>query len=118
MHTCYHLDVACMSSVMDFRELYDHIQGLEPDPDMRWRLVYRVKRSLDCDQVGGYGKDQCYLAGAVKILLNRKLINFNLLFTGKLCYDEVDKVKRIIRKDGCLKPPYFRSVHYSGIPYL
>ena len=96
---------------MGFRELYEHIGGLEPDPDLRWRLVYRVKRAMESEEVGGYGKDQCYLAGAVKILLNRKRIDFPLLFTGKLCYDEVDKVKRIIRKDGCLKPPYFALVY-------
>ncbi len=99
-----------MSTVMGFRELFEHIGGLEPDPDQRWRLVYRVKRKLDANDVGGYGKDQCYLAGAVKILLNRKKLDFQLLFTGKLCYDEVEKVKRIIRKDGCLKPPYFKFV--------
>ncbi|XP_075242523.1 uncharacterized protein LOC142337253 isoform X2 [Convolutriloba macropyga] len=102
--------IACMSTVMGFRELYEHIGGLEPDPDLRWRLVYRVKRAMESEEVGGYGKDQCYLAGAVKILLNRKRIDFPLLFTGKLCYDEVDKVKRIIRKDGCLKPPYFADM--------
>ena len=103
-------DAACMATVMGFRELYEHLGGIEPDPEPRWRLVYRIKRSLGAEELGGYGKDQCYLAGAVKILLNRRKLNFPMLFSGKLSYDEVDKIRRTVRLEGCLRSPYLELV--------
>lgn len=105
-----HYYAACMASVMGFRELYEHLQGIEPETEPRWRLVYRIKRSLGAEELGGYGKDQCYLAGAVKILLNRRKLNFPMLFSGKLSYDEVDKIKRTVRMEGCLKSPYLDNM--------
>lgn len=105
-----HYYAACMSTVMGFRELYEHLGGVEPDPEPRWRLVYRIKRSLGAEELGGYGKDQCYLAGAVKILLNRKKLNFPMLFSGKLSYDEVDKIRRTVRMEGCLRSPYLDNM--------
>ena len=50
----------------------------------------RVKRGMeDTSQPGGYYKDQCYLIGAVKILQERKNLDFVGLMCGKLSLENV-----------------------------
>ena len=47
--------------------------------------MLRVKRGLtDTSQKGGLYKDQVYLEGAVKILSQRKALNFTALLCGKI----------------------------------
>lgn len=46
------------------------------------------------------------LAGAVQILRNIDNIDFSVLFTGRVCWDEVNRIKRIVRMD-CVKYPIF-----------
>ncbi len=51
----------------------------------------------------------CYQSettGAVEILKNLDKIDFNLLYAGKVCIDELPRVKRLARLD-CLKLPHF-----------
>ncbi|XP_072021972.1 microtubule-associated tyrosine carboxypeptidase 1-like [Amphiura filiformis] len=98
---------ACKATEMSFQELFDHLQFYIRDCNLRWKYVMRVKRGLhDTNDVGGYGKDQCYFTGAVDILRNIDKIDFNLLYSGKVCIDELPRVKRIARLD-CLKLPNF-----------
>ncbi|XP_077977833.1 microtubule-associated tyrosine carboxypeptidase 1-like [Glandiceps talaboti] len=98
---------SCKATEMTFEELYDHLQHYVQNPEQRWKHVMRVKRGLENpNDLGGYGKDQCYFAGAVEILRNIDNIDFPLLYAGKLCVDETSRVKRIARME-CIKLPHF-----------
>ncbi|XP_070568776.1 microtubule-associated tyrosine carboxypeptidase 1-like [Ptychodera flava] len=98
---------SCKATEMTFEELYDHLQHYVKNPEQRWKHVMRVKRGLENpNDLGGYGKDQCYFAGAVEVLRNIENIDFQLLYAGKLCLDEVSRVKRIARME-CIKLPHF-----------
>ena len=52
----------------------------------------------------GNGKHST-LSGAVRILRNAEDIDFKLLYSGKICFDELNRVKRISR--GSVKLPHF-----------
>lgn len=53
-----------MSEKMTFKELFQHLEEFVQDPERRWHYVMRVKRHLpDPNDLGGLGKDQCYLEG-------------------------------------------------------
>ena len=57
-------DVACKATEMSFQELFDHLHLYIRDCNLRWKYVMRVKRGLqDANDIGGYGKDQCYFKG-------------------------------------------------------
>ena len=47
-----------------------------------------------------------YISGAVEILRNVENIDFPLLFSGKICVDELNRIKRLARMD-CIKLPLF-----------
>merc|ERR1712025_1297336 len=63
------------------------------------RLVKRVDKGLG-------RHDQSYFIGAVRLLKNRKNINFQMLMSGRLLPNELNRVKRLIRKCS-LKIPDF-----------
>jgi hypothetical protein len=46
------------------------------------------------------------IAGAVEILQNIDDLDFNVLFSGKVCVDEVNRVHRLARKE-CIRLPTF-----------
>lgn len=57
-------DAACKAAEMTFKQLFDHLTLFVKSPDHRWRLCMRIKRGLiDPNDLGGYGKDQCYFEG-------------------------------------------------------
>lgn len=57
-------DTACKSAEMTFKELFNHLARFLHNPEQRWKHVVRVKRGLqDPNDIGGYGKDQCYFEG-------------------------------------------------------
>ncbi|KAK3747754.1 hypothetical protein QZH41_008784 [Actinostola sp. cb2023] len=98
---------ACMAQKMTFKELFDHLGLHVCDFEQRFKLVMRVKRLLvDCNAYGGSGQDQCYFEGAVRILRDTHDIDFKLLYAGRICTDELARVRRIARRD-CLRFPYF-----------
>jgi len=98
---------ACMSTEMSFKELFEHLAMYIYDPEQRWKQVVRAKRCLsDCSEVGGCGYDQCYFEGAVMILRQVNEIDLKLLYAGKICCDELQRIKRIARQD-CVKLPHF-----------
>jgi hypothetical protein len=94
---------------MTFEQLFNHMERYIELPDERWKLVTRVKRGIsDPNFVGCYARDQSYFEGAIEILENLDKIDFNLLMSGKLCVDELERVKRIARTD-CIRTPKFFS---------
>ncbi|KAK7107849.1 microtubule-associated tyrosine carboxypeptidase 1-like isoform X1 [Littorina saxatilis] len=102
---------SCKSTEMNFKQLFDHLGQFLHNPEQRWKHVMRVKRGLiDSNDLGGYGKDQCYFEGAVAILRNIDNINFKLLMTGKICYDEVARVKRMARLGSVCLPAIMQDM--------
>ncbi|XP_033095961.1 uncharacterized protein KIAA0895-like [Anneissia japonica] len=98
---------ACKSLEMSFQQLYDHLGLYVKDSNYRWKLVMRVKRVLDdVNDLGGYGKDQCYFTGAVQLLRSIDEIDFPLLYSGRICVEELPRVRRLARLE-CIKLPSF-----------
>ena len=66
LQTCFFLvlDIACKASEMTFKQLFEHLKIYVENPEWRWRHCVRVKRGLlNPNDIGGYGKDQCYFEG-------------------------------------------------------
>ncbi|XP_071956157.1 microtubule-associated tyrosine carboxypeptidase 1-like [Antedon mediterranea] len=98
---------ACKSLEMSFQQLYDHLGTYVRDSNYRWKLVMRVKRVLDdVNDVGGYGKDQCYFTGAVQLLRNIDETDFVLLYSGRIAVEELPRIRRLARMN-CIKLPTF-----------
>ena len=96
-----------MSESMTFRELFDHMEIYVPNKDQRFKHVMRTKRALEHPvEKGGIGNDQCYFQGAVEILRNLENVNLTTMYSGKVCYDEINRIKRLARMD-CIKIPKF-----------
>ena len=51
------------------------------------------------------------LPGAVTILRNVDKIDFNILMSGKICYDEIDRIKRIVRKNVIKVPVFMKNMN-------
>ena len=57
-------DIACKATEMTFKQLFEHLSLYVANPEWRWRHCVRVKRGLlNPNDIGGYGKDQCYFEG-------------------------------------------------------
>jgi len=98
---------SCKAVTMSFSDLFEHLGQYVKNPDLRWRHVMRIKRGLvDPQDLGGYGNDQCYFEGAVEILRNIDTIDFLTLYAGRVCLDEIQRVKRMARTN-CIKLPTF-----------
>ena len=53
---------------MTFKQLFEHLKIYVENPEWRWRHCVRVKRGLlNPNDIGGYGKDQCYFEGIVHV---------------------------------------------------
>ncbi|CAH8867833.1 unnamed protein product [Trichobilharzia szidati] len=89
------IDGSCMAEYLPFKELFEHLGKYVSNEEQRWKHCMRIKRCLPSqDKCGGYGKDQRYFEGAVKILRNQANVDFNLLMAGKLTLEETNKVRR------------------------
>ena len=78
-------------------------------PEERWKHVTRVKRGIsDPFEVGCYSRDQAYFEGAIEILEKIDEIDFKVLMCGKLCVDELERIKRVSRTE-CIKMPKFSA---------
>jgi len=98
---------ACMASEMTFKELFDHLAHYIRNDEQRWKHVMRIKRGLqNPNDLGGCGKDQCYFEGAIDILRQLDTIDFRLLMAGKICLEDLPRVRRMARQD-CIKIPLF-----------
>jgi hypothetical protein len=103
--------LACMADSMTFEQLYNHMAAYIEIPDERWKLVTRVKRGIsDPHAVGGYSRDQSYFEGAIDILQNLDDIDFNLLMSGKICLDELERIKRLSRVGTIKLPKFFQNM--------
>jgi hypothetical protein len=96
-----------MAHRMTFEQLYNHMDRYISNSEERWKYVTRVKRGISNPyEFGCYSRDQVYFEGAVEILETLDEIDFISLMCGKLCLDEVNRVKRVARTD-CIKIPKF-----------
>eukprot|EP00347_Sterkiella_histriomuscorum_P022540 403338105 len=87
------------AQTFSFVELFKDLEKFIQDPHRRWKYVMRVKRGLQNSQEpGGFYKDQVYLRGAVDILKNRKNLNFEDLYAGKIALDDVLLISNDIKK--------------------
>jgi hypothetical protein len=92
-----HYYSVCAGSRMGFKELFDDLAKYVEDPERRWTQCLRVKRGIvDMSEVGGvFCKDQVYLAGAIRILKQRKSLDFKLLYSGKVGLDDIPKIASV-----------------------
>jgi hypothetical protein len=96
-----------MAYRMTFEQLYKHMETYISSPDDRWKHVTRVKRGIsNPNEIGCYSRDQSYFEGAIEILENLDEIDFDALMSGKLCVDELNRVRRLARTSA-LKLPKF-----------
>ena len=98
-----------MAPRMDSDQLHHHLGKYIDDHEFRKRIVFCVKRSQSGDSTSGnneevcsseengYGWDQCYFSGAIKILRKLDEIDFFLVHGGKLALEDLERVKRIAR---------------------
>lgn len=107
----YFSDLACMADRMTFEQLYNHMEKYIEIPEERWKLVTRVKRGIsDPNQIGCYSRDQSYFEGAIDILRNLDTIDFIALMSGKICLDEVERIKRIARVNTLKIPKFMKDM--------
>ena len=96
---------------MTFEQLYNHMESYVESPEERWKLITRVKRGISDPHVTGcYARDQSYFEGAVEILENIEKTDFYLLMSGKICLDELDRIKKISRLDNIKLPKFFNNI--------
>ena len=105
---------------MDPDQLHHHLVKYVDDHEFRSKIVFRVKRSFreGCNSdENGYGWDQCYFSGAIKILHRLNEIDFVRLHCGRLALEDLERVKRIARTS-VIKLPWFLSergaVNFGG----
>ena len=93
---------AVKSSTMSFVELFEDLAKYIDTEQSRWKFALRLKRGYaDTGVPGGLYKDQCYLEGAVNFLQERKNIDIEGLFCGKISLEDLKKpkIQKIINKD-------------------
>ena len=98
---------------MSFVELYNDIEKYVDNPMSRFKHVLRVKRGLqDTSQPGGLYKDQVYLEGAVAILRERKTLDFEGLYCGKLSLEDLKKpfIERRLKKENIMMPSFMKNM--------
>lgn len=102
-----------MASQMSFVELFNHLEKYIDDPVKRFKEVSRVKRGLkDTGEPGGCYKDQVYLAGAIRILRSRHLIDFQKFFMGKLSLEDYfrPEIQKRIKCEGGTLPVFLEDM--------
>ena len=109
-YACAYL-ASAWAKTMSFRELFDRLEKYVADKDRRWKFCVNAKRGChDTSLPGGDGKVQSYFEGAVKILRNIRNIDIELLFCGKVALNQHDRVKRVVRRDGLILPPFAENI--------
>lgn len=98
---------------MSFSELFRDLAKYIDDPNRRWRKTVRVKRGItDTTVPGGLYKDQAYLEGAMKILHERKNLDFYALYSGKINVEDLSRpfMLKIIRMEELYMPTFFSDM--------
>lgn len=81
-----------------FTEMNTYLKRYVPDPERRWRMVFRHKRGItDTSQPGGFTKDLIYFEGVVTMWHWLHQNNYDLfyLYFGKLAYQDIEKAKEM-----------------------
>ena len=97
---------------MSFKEMYEDVEKYVHDPQQRFRFVARIKRGMeDTSQKGGMYKDTFYFEGAVRILKQRKEIDFKLLHCGKIGIDDFQRpfINKRIKPEKCIMPCFMKN---------
>jgi len=92
---------------MSFLELFQDLEKYIDNPERRWNECLRVKRGLvDTSVPGAFCKDQCYLEGALAILIQRDEIqDFKVLHCGRITLSDLTRVNRVVKPNVCT--PHF-----------
>lgn len=101
--------MCCKASEMSFSELYKDLEKYVDNPKLRYKYVLRVKRGLgDTSQPGGLYKDQVYLEGALKLLENRKNIDWHGFYSAKFNLEDLNRPKLMkkLKKDNIVLPKF------------
>ena len=104
---------AYQAGIMSFVDLYKDLEQYIDDPNRRWNFTLRVKRGIsDTSVPGGLYKDQVYLEGAVKILKERRNINFHALISGKISLEDLSRpfLMKIIKLENLIIPPFMKDM--------
>ncbi|MED6252298.1 hypothetical protein ATANTOWER_009868 [Ataeniobius toweri] len=104
-YTVYH------ASNMSFSQLFNHIARFVQDPDVRWEYCLRAKRGqTDTSQPGCFSKDQVYLDGILRILRNRRNIDFKMLTSlGKVSFEDVERLRSFAALNRTRIPHFMRD---------
>jgi len=82
--------MCCKAFEMSFAELFNDLEKYVDNPKLRYKYVLRVKRGLaDTSQPGGLYKDQVYLEGALRLLKERKNIDWHGFYSAKLNLEDL-----------------------------
>ena len=67
-------------------------------------------------------KDQVYLEGAINILKERKTLDFEGMFCGKLSLDDLKKnfIAKRLKKDNLILPPFMSNMdeYMNALDYI
>ena len=104
-----HYYSAVMANLLSFEDLYKDLEKYIDDGERRWSECLRVKRGfMEQTGPGCFCKDQVYLKGAIQILRERRNLDFRLLYSGKLCLEDIPRMKSLVRIDlDKVQLPYF-----------
>jgi len=93
--------------------LFKDLEKYVDNPRRRYKYVLRVKRGLtDTSKPGGLYKDQVYLEGALKLLENRKDIDWQGFYSAKLNLEDLKRpmLMKKLKKDGIVLPKFVENV--------
>jgi len=102
----------CQSEHMSFVELFESLAKYVDNPKRRFKICVRAKRGLENTSMsGGLYKDKAYFEGAVKILQKRREIDFELLYSGKISIDDLQKIKTFkdINRESIKLPKFIKD---------
>jgi hypothetical protein len=106
-----HYWAAARGAELSFHDLYAALEPYVDDPERRWNECLRVKRGLtDTAIPGSFCKDQCYLQGALAILVQRDHIDFRVLHCGRICLSDLHRVRKVARPAETLVPHFLRDI--------
>ena len=93
--------------------MFKDLEKYVDNPRRRYKYVLRVKRGLtDTSKPGGLYKDQVYLEGALKLLENRKDIDWQGFYSAKLNLEDLKRpmLMKKLKKDGIVLPKFVENV--------
>jgi len=106
-----HYYTAVQASRMSFTDLFRDLAQYLDDPENVWRQCVRFKRGLrDTSRPGAYCRDQCYFEGAMRLLQQRKTVNFQQFHRGKITIEGFQYVKERVITHGTRLPHFLQDI--------